>query len=80
MKHMLLPTFALLIALSADAMEDRHTQETALRQELAQLSSQLDELEKRDDASPDMIQEVRDQVAKTSSAIDSITKHKESLD
>ena len=80
MKYTLIITLAFSLSFLAHAMDEQQTQEAILRQELAQLCSQLDHLEKRDDAYPAKIQEIRDQLTATNSAIDSITKLKESLE
>lgn len=79
MKYTLLLT-TLSLSLSVRAMQEKKAQESTLWQELEKLTSTLNELERREDASPAMIQEVQDQITQKNAEIDTITKHKESLE
>jgi hypothetical protein len=81
MKHFLyLSILTLSFPLPTHTMEEKKTQEKTLQEKLTQLSLQLDQLQKRDDAPQAAIDEIHRQLTQPASALDSITKQKESLD
>lgn len=77
---LLLSILTLSFPLPAHTMEEEKMGEIKLQEKQTKLSSQLDQLAKRDDASPGKIQEILEQLTKTNSALERITKYNESLE
>lgn len=77
MKHTLLLTaFTLSCTLPAHAMD----QDETLQEKATRLSSDLKQMETRDDVPQALIQNVQDQLSQIHSALDSLTKTQESLE